>query len=221
MLSVLTAPSRLADQVSDNIALTAIKTSDILSKGVYNSVIIIPTYGQFIQLFCITYNSILNEKSKHELNEFMLTNFSKYYTKYEILKTLCMNETNGEQTNGEQTNGEQTNGEQTLGLIKSQLASEKFKTLLLAIGLNVDTLQGATIETLKQNINDKFSNVLTYITGKKSELENAFISIDINKIKELATSSSTTSKPVGGKSRKSKKRSNKTKKRKTKSRHRK
>jgi len=206
MLSVLTAPSRLADQVSDNIALSVIKNSKTGSNIAYNSVTKIPTYGQFIQLFCITYNSILSPENKTLLDNFINNNFSTYKIKYKILTTLCMNE---------------TNGEKILKLIKAQLDNENIKSFLTAIGLSVETIKTSTIDSLRREINVRFPKVLDYINNKKSDLTTAFISIDINKIKELATSSSTPSKPVGGKSRKCKKRSNKTKKRKTKSRHRK
>ena len=191
--------SNAAESVADNAVLLVIKNSKNGSIIAYNSISNLPPYGKFIQLFCITYNSILSPENKTLLDQFINNNFLKYYTKYQILTTLCLNE---------------TNGEKILDLIKAQLENEPIKSLLPAIGLSVDTINKATIETLKQTINDNFSNVLTYITIKKPELENAFTTIDINKIKELATSSSTTSKPVGGKSRKCKKRSNKTKKRK-------
>lgn len=188
--------SNVAESVADNALLVAMQKSKTASSAAYTSIKTAPTIGPFIPLFCITYNSILLPENKTLLDQFIKDNFPKYYTKYKILTTLCLNE---------------TNGERILGLIKLQLANEPIKSLLPAIGLSVETIKTSTIDSLRREINVRFPKVLDYINTKKSELENAFTTIDINKLKQLATTSYGTSKPVGGKSRKSKKRSNKTK----------
>jgi hypothetical protein len=82
--------------IIDTFSSTMVK-NPFLSKVAYNAALTAtqPAAPGVLKLFCIVYNTLLNDTSKEAIRTFIKTNpeLQKNYTKYEILTSLCVNET--------------------------------------------------------------------------------------------------------------------------------
>jgi hypothetical protein len=81
--------------IMDKVASTVLK-NDVVSGIAYKTAITAsePIAPGALQMFCIVYNTLLNDTSKETIRTFIKedSELSKFYLKYEILTDLCKNE---------------------------------------------------------------------------------------------------------------------------------
>jgi hypothetical protein len=135
-----------------NLVNSVLQNSTFVSKMGYNALLtqanlLYPGIGPvLLHFFCIGYN-LLNTSNKLELDNFIRNMFKEYYSKYEILTTLCKNE--------------------TLNPLQFITTNRMYiEPVLRSLGINFPT----TEDELKTSLNHKLDNIKGLINQQQQKI---------------------------------------------------
>ncbi len=168
----------------DKIASTVLK-NDVVSGIAYKTALTAsePVAPHALQMFCIAYNTLLNDTSKEEISRFIKedSELNKYYLKYEILTGLCKNE-------------------KVDPIIFINENKNLVNPILTKLGIDIRVTEH--LEDLKTALNSNIVKIINLIKTNKQKVISAIIPISVGGRKHRTNKKKKTNK----KNRKSKRR---------------